>query len=391
VSADVDIAIVGAGCAGLSLAIAMQRQNISRRVMLLEPRTKYVSDRTWCFWDTEPHPFIDSVSHRWDSWRVSSGARSVTQRSRRYNYCHLDSGDFYKVALAAVESCPTQELRMGVRVSKIAARADGLQGIDTDQGQLSARLVLDSRPPVDVGTGDGAPSLVQRFVGWRVRSARGVFQPETVELMRFLPSDVQGRVRFIYVLPFSSTEALVEMTYLDLPQLAPADAEAALRQWCDQLGTAYEVLYREQGALPMGGARLGKPTAEVHAIGIRGGRLKPSSGYGFVRIQRHSAAIARAIAEGAALPADAEPAIYRYLDSLFVAALSRSPGSAEALFLGLFERAEPDKLVRFLSERSSVGEALRVALSLPRMEMLHALAQRGEKTNLLRNNIAGHV
>jgi lycopene beta-cyclase len=379
VRADADIVILGAGCAGLSLAASLGAEKVPGSVLLLEPRSSYTRDRTWCFWNTEEHLFTSAISHRWESWRVSRGPQAVVQQSRRYQYCHIAGDDFYAEGLRAVERDPRQELCCGVSVDSVEPRAGGLVRVETSSGGIVARRVFDSRPAAP----SVAPLLVQRFVGWHVRAARACFEERTVELMRFLPSDQPGRVRFLYLLPFSPTEALVEMTYLDAPELPEPFAENELKEWLEDNVGEWEVLYKEQGALPM--APAGKPAAyspmkaslaldhsleHVHSIGARGGRLKPSSGYGFVRIQRHSRVIARALAQGRPVPLTAEPQRYSLMDAVFLRALQTA--DAAELFLAMFANADPDALVRFLGEASPVSETLRVAWSLPKLPMLGA-------------------
>ncbi len=362
---------MGAGCAGLSLAASLGAAQTPGTVLLLEPRTSYIRDRTWCFWNTEEHLFSSAISHRWESWRVSRGERAVVRRSDRYQYCHIAGDDFYAQGLRAVERAPGQELCQGVSVHSVEPQASGLVRVETNSGGLLAREVFDSRPAV----GCSPPLLVQRFLGWHVRAARPCFDARTVELMRFLPSDRPGRVRFLYLLPFSPTEALVEMTYLDAPDLPEPFAEDELKSWLEENAGNWEVVYTERGALPMTPAGrqpggLDHDPEHVHAIGVRGGRLKPSSGYGFLRIQRHSRAIARALAAGTPAPRTAEPQRYSLLDAVFLRALRT--GDPAELFLAMFAGANPDALVRFLGEASPMSETLRVAWSLPKLPMLGA-------------------
>ena len=373
--ADADIVILGAGCAGLSLAASLGAEKVRGSVMLLEPRRSYMRDRTWCFWNTEGHLFSSAISHRWESWRVSRGEQAVVQQSSRYQYCHIAADDFYYQGLRAVGDNPKQELCRGVSVHSVEQQPGGLVRVETSSGGLLAREVFDSRPVVSAA----APILVQRFVGWHVRTARPCFDERTVELMRFLPSDQPGRVRFLYLLPFSPTEALVEMTYLDAPELPEPFAEEELTAWLEEHVGEWEVLYAERGALPMAPAGreprapdhlAGHAVNHVHAIGARGGRLKPSSGYGFLRIQRHSRAIAHALAGGRPTPRTAEPQRYGLMDAVFLRALQTS--DAAELFLAMFAGAQPDALVRFLGEASPVSEAMRVAWSLPKLPMLGA-------------------
>ncbi len=368
---DAEIVIVGAGCAGLSLAAALAAERVPGRVLLLEPRTTYTRDRTWCFWNTEEHPFSSSISHSWNRWRVSAGGSEAVQKSSRYPYCHIAGDDFYRAALEGVACEREQELRQGVSVQSIELQPDGSTALETNRGRVLAGRVFDSRPPA--ATEKRRPVLVQRFLGWHVRATEPCFDPQTVELMQFLPSREPGRVRFLYLLPFSSTEALAEMTYLDDPALTEPAYEQDLANWLGEQCASWEVLYTERGALPMSAGETPAATDGVVPIGIRGGRLKPSSGYGFLRIQRHSRALARAVRDGGPLPRTAEPGFYGAMDAVFLEALRQRPQFASELFLRLFAQSNPDALVRFLSEASaSPGEVLRVAWPLPKTVMLRA-------------------
>ncbi len=373
---DVDLAILGAGCAGLSLAAALSDHRVPGEVLLLEPRTSYVRDRTWCFWNSEEHPFSSEISHSWSSWRVSHGRTTVMQQSHRYRYCHIAGDDFYRAAIDRVERQPAQTLCRGVTVHLVASHPGGLMAIETSNGRLLAKRVFDGRP--DPGNSAVPPALVQRFVGWRVRTAEPCFDAETVDLMGLLPADEPGRVRFVYVLPFSTTEALVEMTYLDDPSLPEPPYHRDLHAWMEERSRDWELLYTENGSLPMhAGAPCQPGLSNVHLIGTRGARIKPSSGYAFLRIQRHSRAIAEALLAGRPIPSRAEPQIYKTLDVIFLRAVRRSPAVAATLFLRMFARTRPDELVRFLGERSRPAEMLRVAWSLPKLPMAHAAVMAG--------------
>ena len=250
---DTDIAILGAGCAGLSLAAALAIARVPGHAMLLDARSTYIRDRTWCFWNTEEHPFTPAISHSWSSWRVSHDGQEALQHSRRYRYCHIASDDFYRLATDRIARAGNQELCLDVAVHATEAHPSGLVAIETSRGRLLARQVFDGRTPDGIAEGVkiSAPALLQRFTGWYVRTSNPCFNSETVDLMRFLPSDVAGRTRFLYLLPFSTTEALVEMTYLDDPRLLEPDYKHDLNEWLSQQTREWEILYTERGALPM--------------------------------------------------------------------------------------------------------------------------------------------
>lgn len=370
-SFDTDVLILGGGCAGLSLATALAQRAPHLRVHILESRQGYRRDRTWCFWNTEPHSFAAGITHRWANWRVRHAGSEAQQRSSCYTYDHLPADRFYQLATDRIHNAG-HVLSMGVHAAAIRPGHKHVE-VDTDAGQLRARWLFDSRPQ---DSGIFRPVLIQRFLGWHIRTAAPCFDASVVELMDFMPHRESARTIFFYLLPFSSTEALVEATFLDDPSLDQPEAETALRQYLERMPTGgFRVLYTETGAIPMGASKSRdskSPHPRVVDIGTRGGRVKPSSGYAFLRIQRQSAALAQALATGRRLPSTFESPLYGVLDSIFLRALQRDPERAPTYFMALFRRIPPDILVRFLSETAGPGEVLRIMLALPKLDFLQA-------------------
>lgn len=367
---DADCVIVGAGCAGLSLAVHLLDEGpADLRVMLLEPRTEYHRDRTWCFWDMEPHPFRSCVTHRWHRWQVRAAGRTHTARSDRYAYCHLPSDAFYREALRRIDASPRMELRTGVRVEGITEGSDGIT-VDSSEGPIRARMAFDSRPPqLAVPAAADEIRLLQHFGGWVVRTDRAVFDPGACTLMDFDVDQNEG-VHFVYVLPFDAHTALVEDTWFtETPWTGSRYDRELSRYMTDRFGTAaYEVTHTESGVLPMTTEPFSSTTgSRVLHIGLGGGMAKASTGYAFSFIQRHSRALARRIAGGRLPPepVDVRSAWTRMLDRVFLKVLAERPAEAPEIFLRLFEGAPDDVVVRFLCERSSMQDDLRIMASLP--------------------------
>ena len=58
-----DYIIVGAGCAGLSLAMHMMKSSAftQSQILIIDKAPKQVNDRTWCFWEQENGLFVAST------------------------------------------------------------------------------------------------------------------------------------------------------------------------------------------------------------------------------------------------------------------------------------------------------------------------------------------
>jgi len=88
---------------------------------------------------------------------------------------------------------------------------------------------------------------------------------------------------FVYCLPYSDTELLVEDTYYtDEAELKSQEVDARIKEYIrDSLNVDhYEVLRREKGVLPIT-LGVNRPAYGVQAIGIRGGYFHAVTGYSF--------------------------------------------------------------------------------------------------------------
>lgn len=380
-----DLVIAGAGCAGLSLAvqIALQARRRGRRcprVVLVEPRTRYVRDRTWCYWRFADHPFSPAVSHRWTRWLVRANSRTVVRGSARHPYEHLPADGFYAMSQEILAGCPEIELRLGCEVLAIAERGDEVE-VTTSTGTLRTPLLCDSRPPAPTRPKAGEEvDLLQHFVGWEVEAPRAVFDPETAVLMDFAVIQARG-LHFMYVLPFSPTRALVESTYISPVPLAGNCYEDDLRDYLRRryVLAADEVAVTrcEQGAIPMTTrpAQTRRGPRVIH-LGIRGGLARGATGYAFQAIQRFSAALAAELLARPGAPPRL-PAPYSAaavaMDRVLLAHLQREPSRGPPLLFGLFEKVPPEVLCRFLSDHAGPLDYPRVMLATPMAEMTAAV------------------
>lgn len=359
-----DIVIVGAGCAGLSLAYHLLERGVDRSIVLVDPRTSYPRDRTWCFFRGARHPFEDLVSHRWPRWRVRDRDRWIERSAPGIAYEHLPADAFYARCLERLEG--RVELRLGVRAGALREDRRGVE-LETSEGTLCGSIAFDSRPAPA-----GAPStdvtLLQHFEGWHVRVNRPAFDPGVATLMDFaVPQD--HAIHFVYTLPYSPDEALVEATWFGGAVLDDAGYRAAIERYLRrELGLArWSVVRRERGVIPM--STIDTPIRSgrrIYRIGLSGGMAKPSTGYAFQAIQRFSADMAERLARED-LPDPPAPRAWRAraLDAIFLSYLDRYPERAPSIFAALFDRVDPALLVRFLSDGASPTDCLRVMRALP--------------------------
>ncbi len=316
----VDLVILGAGCAGLSLAARLASGDGDLRIVMLDPRTEFVDDHSWSFWHHDRHPLRDIVAHEWSGWTYADlTGRAATHRVSGMSYQYIRGSDFYRWSLATIADDARIELRLGIAAHTLEAvsLADGSAGVrvTTDRGELLARRVVDTRPRRT------AALLYQCFSGVEVEHGGALTtEADAVGLMTRMRSGTDG-LGFVYVLPLSPTRALVEWTRFSpvpLPErvvVAERDVELAA------MGLAGATVVREEGGiLPMG--RMPSDEAPIEGVvlaGNAGGALRDASGYAFLRIQQWARRCAEALARGEdPAPHPAEPWVRRQMDRIFL-------------------------------------------------------------------------
>jgi len=372
--ADLDLIILGGGCAGLSLGLRLaENPGSCRRVMILESRKRYANDRTWCFWRLAPHRFDAVIRHQWSQVAVSSAHQSVVADCGKTPYQMLASEDFYDQACRLVHASDTVSLMLDTPFHGEAKRVGSYWQLDTARGPVTANVVIDTRPPA---TAVDDVLLWQSFSGQEIRCDAAPFDTSTVQLMDFA-AESHDELRFTYLLPMSPERALVETTVFGTqPRNAAALAARQLRaveKYCG--GALYEVHRTESGILPMGWrTRRAMSKGSFVSAGIMHGGARPASGYAFQRIQRWASDAARTLRGGdVPKPHQADPLPTRTMDRLLLKALRARPDLGPQLFTDLFWHADPARIIRFLSDKGTLADHLAMIGALPARPFLGAV------------------
>jgi len=370
---DADVVILGAGCAGLSLASRLAQARTTLRVVLLDPRTNYRDDRSWCFWRPAQHDLTDLVSAHWAAWRFSdTTGRTALHRVPGLSYQYIRSIDFYTRSLEIIAAHPAIDLRLGVRAGEITVAAGGIR-VETDQGPLLAAQVIDTRPKQQDAI------LYQSFAGIELlsESPHG-FNPDEVTLMGSMEADAGG-LRFVYALPIDRHRVILEWTRFGAVPVSRDQLATELDGVLAEHSLEDAVRVRsEGGVLAMGLAPESTPSLPgVVSAGNAGGALRAASGYGFLRIQRWAeACAARLLAGEPAVGHPAEPWSRATLDRLFLQAVRRHPERTAEYFLALAQGVPAPSLLRFLSDGARTPDYARIIGSLPKRPFIAEIPRR---------------
>ena len=392
-----DMIIVGAGLSGLMTAWRCLDVHPDLRIDILDVSDKIAGDHTWSFNEADIAdelrdwlaPFI---AHSWDSYDVKFPRRD---RTLNIAYCTGNSETLRACVQPHIDS---GRLRVSLNASVETLGPDYVV-LKGDQ-KLTAKCVLDARgfePKDDVILG------YQKFVGHviRTKTPHGVQRPiimdATVEQL--------GGYRFVYCLPYSDTELLVEDTYYtDGPDLRSQEVDARIKDYIrDALNVdAYEVVRREKGVLPITlavdeihGTDVSMEKTEAARLGMTGGYYHAVTGYSLPEAVKSANVVCDMIAQNgpdfgpAVLHEMAYHRVDHYHEETFLRLLNRM----------LFRAAKPEKryavlerfygldeglIARFYRNRLTKKDKLRILIGKPPVPVSKALRNLSESAFIRR-------
>jgi len=340
-----DLIIVGAGLSGLLTAWFRLIEHPAERILILEAGPRAAGNHTWSFnlsdidahWLQRLEPFI---VHHWPGYSVR-----FPRYSRRLPISYATGNS--ESLLAAVRPL-VQAGSLSVRTGSPAVPVEPTAVELADGTRLTAKAVLDARggrPPSSMLIGH------QKFVGHRVRTR----QPHGLVEPLLMDATVEQRdgFRFIYCLPYTDTELLIEDTcYSENSALNENEFAERIAEYAHN--NAWEilaVLHREKGVLPINVAQarpaLGSRPSEAPRIGLAAGFFHPTTGYSLPDAVRLAARIAK-------LPHLTRDALFRS-----VSAYAREKWQRERFYRWLnrmlFSAAEPAHRYRVLEHFYALG------------------------------------
>lgn len=281
--------VAGGGLAGCLAALALAERRPDVDFLIVEEGNRFGGNHVWSFFDGDvagPDRWLIEplVGHRWSDHEVRFPNRF---RTLGFGYNSVRSADLDARMRSVLAS---GRYRLGARVSEI-----GPGHVVLASGErLEAAAVIDAR---GAGPNPKLDLAWQKFVGLtcRFEAGHGVERPIIMDAC----VEQDDGYRFVYNLPFTATELLVEDTYystspiLDVPLIRCRVGSHMRRRGLEPS----EILAQEAGVLPiLLGGRLedlwSASDPPVARLGLRGGFFHPTTGYSLPDAVRNAALLA---------------------------------------------------------------------------------------------------
>ena len=363
-----DYIIAGSGCAGLSLLYRLLKTPLlqDKSILVIDQDHKESNDRTWCFWEKSPGLFESIVHAKWNKLEFLSTEFKKELNLESYTYKMIQGIDFYNFVINYAKKFKN--------VSFVQETINSIDNIDkkavlkTTKNRYTANYIFNStnlfNPKINEQN-----SLLQHFKGWIIKTEKPVFNPEIGRLMDFRVSQENGAT-FMYVLPTSTTEALVEYTLFSPRVLDKEVYTLELKKYIkEELEIDnYTLIHQEFGVIPMSLAKFEQnPKLNVINIGTSGGYTKASSGYTFQFIQKNIIEIINNLVEGNNIihPTSFKNKYYQWTDRTLLDVLLSNKLTGKDVFTQMFQKVPVERILAFLGNESSFLEDLLIFKSFP--------------------------
>ncbi|HCY97785.1 lycopene cyclase family protein [uncultured Polaribacter sp.] len=363
-----DFIIAGSGCGGLSLLYRILQEPTlqNKSILIIDKDKKNSDDRTWCFWEKKEGIFDSIVHAKWNTLEFLSTDFEEKLDLGTYTYKMIRGVDFYNFVInhAKKFSNVTFLQESIVRITPDENSAS----VKTTENSYEGNIVFNStaifNPEITAQN-----SLLQHFKGWVVKTETPFFNPKIGRLMDFRVSQINGTT-FMYVLPISTTEALIEYTLFTTTVLDKEAYNTALKKYIkEELKIEnYSISHEEFGVIPMSLAKFEKnPGKNIINIGTAGGFTKASSGYTFQFIQKDVTEIVTRLKSGKNLNVNTsfENKLYNWYDRTLIDVLLSKKMTGSEIFTEMFQKNSPEKILAFLGNESTLLEDITIMTSLP--------------------------
>ena len=353
-----NINIFGGGCAGFSF---VRRSSEVKNASFSFYSGSIIEnqDHYWGFWKDDISKDFDKICLKWYRWKVINNTNEKTFHSSKHPYCLINKSKWIKFCSSKINK------------SKVKLIKKNVNEIDSNyfanEKKIEGDYFFDSRR-VEL-TKD---NLLQHFLGLRIKTIETKFDPSTIILMDFRCDQSKG-LHFIYLIPFSENEALVESTIFSKNVENKNFYIGAINSYLKKNFKidSFRILKEEKGVIPMYYINIQKDNSI--SIGTRGGATRPSSGYTFIYIQQQINNIIYQLNNNSKINNIIHNKFILFMDKVFIKALEINPKIFPDVFYKMTKRLSGDEMALFMNGKPQAKTWIKIIYSLPKILFLFSI------------------
>jgi lycopene beta-cyclase len=352
----------------LSLDAMLENGCLEGKQILIIDSPETATEKTWSYWERG--------KGRYDALLLASWKKGWFVSPNQQTECLQPELIYKSISSVALRNYLVEKIGKHETISitfenVVDFSDDG--NLTTNRNRYQSKKLFNSIPKANLDFGD-TPVLLQHFEGWVIESTQLSFAQDEMLLMDFTVPQ-QNATRFMYVLPFSQTQALFEYTLFSPNLLDKHEYEQEIRAYLSSKNiTDYTIQKKESGVIPMTVYPFWKAnTKNILHIGSAGGWTKPGTGYTFLNAMPLATKLAQDLKNhNTDFSHFFKTNRFLWYDRLLIDVLYRDNASGQKLFTQLFTKANPANVLRFLQQQTNFWQELPILLACPTIPFLKA-------------------
>ncbi len=349
-------AIIGLGPSGLAVNKILFEDS-TKEIIAFENEDINNRDNFFGFWLTDwMKPFENIIEKKWHKWTIGNKNINITHDSVDKPYCVISFKNWKNYCLETKNKLEVKNKK----VVQYFPIKNYFKIVTADNKEYFAKKIYDSR---SVKEREG--ELIQHFFGINITVADNTFNEKKLTLMHF--TEENNILHFMYVLPFSHNQALVESTVFSKQVFHSSWYRKRIK---DYLKLNNIIQYKEKsiekGIIPMFFAQEKKSfDTNILNIGIRGGACKPSTGYAFSFIIKQI----QLLKNSKKNYVNTHKFLERKMDKIFINFLKNNNENGQS-FIRLASNLNGNEFQSFMMGESNLLTKLKIIKSMPKIPFI---------------------
>jgi len=365
------ILILGGGLSGTMLAISLANDPYFEdfSIGIIDSPNKRI-DKYWSFWEKGNGTWDSILYKKWNNAIFNGSKEEKIFELGKYHYKTIRSIDFFESARRLFDS---KENIDWIEDDIIKVEEEKLSA-NSELRTYSGDFLFDGISMPNLNSSN-SPAVIQHFKGWTIQSEQDSFDDSAFRMMDYRLQD-HNQCSFIYVLPFSKKEALIEFTYFSPKLVENKVYEEFIQKYIENYTSvgSYSIINKEAGKIPMSTFDYSQfNTKRYTRIGTAGGWVKASSGYSFKSSEKKVSKLLENLKANKPLTKGLRKKRFKTYDRIFLRIFQEENQLGSRLFEEFYLANKITDIFKFLDEETKFVEELRIINKFKKAPFLRSL------------------